>query len=161
GAWTRGDAGQQLLAALGPLKDSLELIRLLSHARSKEGIAALAAAYDLAEAHLKNLRKAVEATKRDLDDLRVYAPAAGTVLQMRLIPGSSVVTGREASLLCIVSPTDTVRVAFTIEPQTREYYREMVREGKITIDKISDVEVLLALPGKKDFTRKGHLERVE
>src|SRR5262249_49751892 len=150
-----------LQAQLRTLRLILEELLTVSFARTKEGIAALAAERDLAAEELREAQQALARTEREAELARITAPIAGRVTRVAVKPGDRVEAGTmHATLLCTLARVNVVRATFEVDPGTVELFQALVRAGKIRLDKLAAVPVHLGLANETAFPHKGGLEIV-
>src|SRR5262249_11108426 len=139
----------ELLATdLQSLLQGIDRALLLSHARSKEGLEALAAQRDLAAARVKVVRHNVESLRQLTPPTRVLAPADGRVIRVGVKPGDRVdTTSRAATLLCVLAPTTHVRVTFEMDEAALERLDRVLRAPKSSDRASAEVTIRLDLPG--------------
>lgn len=154
----KGEKARQFTADLREIQKGIDRAILISRARSKEGLDVVAAQRDLAAATLKNARDGLDAARRNVRPERIVAPVAGQVL--RVVPAAEErieSSGALATLLCVLAPTSTVRVAFNMDEATLERLDQLARAGKLPVKALPEVPVRLGLPAEEDFPHAGTL----
>ncbi len=159
----KGEAAARLTEALRDLRSGIDRVTVLSRARSKEGLDALAAERDVAAASLKLARDNLASDRRAQPPVRVAAPVGGRVVRVAVRAGDRVEhAARDETLLCEIAPTDPVRVSFEMDEKCLERLEQFARERKAPGWKLTDVPARLQLPGEQGFPHEGgHLEFVE
>jgi RND family efflux transporter MFP subunit len=157
------DSAARLTEALRDLRSGIDRVTVLSRARSKEGLEALAAERDVAAASLKLARDNLAADRGARPPDRVAAPVGGRVVRVGVRAGDRVEhAARDETLLCEIAPTDPVRVTFEMDEKCLERLEQFARGRKAAGWKLTDVPARLQLPGEEGFPHEGgRLEFVE
>jgi RND family efflux transporter MFP subunit len=131
--------------------------------KSKKGkadeldVARVRAERDLAAARLKVARAEVERLRGEQELARVKAPAGGKAVSVAAA-GDPVECGpRVASVLATLARTNPVTASFEMDEATLLRMRERLRKGELEARKVTEVAVLLRLPGEKEFGHRGTL----
>jgi RND family efflux transporter MFP subunit len=157
----KGSPEEQCAAELRSLQSKIDHLLLLSRARSKEGLDELAAERDVAEAALKNQQGFVASQKHETPPTRIAAPADSRVLRVTGRTGDRLEgSARDATLLCVLVPVSSVRVAFDIDEPTLELMHKLCRAAGQQ-KTLADVPVHIALPGETEFAYTGTLTFVD
>jgi multidrug efflux pump subunit AcrA (membrane-fusion protein) len=157
-AWGKGEKAEKFTADLREIRNAIDRALLVSRSRSEEGLAALAAEKDVAAAVLKNARETLDAERRRIPPERVGAPVAGQVIRLGPAAGKRFeAESLEETLLCVLAPTDKVRVSFEMDESTYEELRQLARAGKLPTKDGLGLPIRLALPGEDGFPHAGTL----